>query len=209
VRLGEATGIVPAGRDFVFSGFPRWTPTAGRHVLLCRATVSGQVTEATREVTVGGAVTLVKPVLTTTPATLATPSAATGLTLMAAIARPDLQILPSDITYAPATPKPGDPLTITIVVRNLGDAAANGGKVVGVFQVDGAESSRREFPVTVAPKGMMTLVWPVATPAGKLLTTVGTASIANDSRADNNEARASASIAVTLVKPQVLFIPVK
>jgi hypothetical protein len=196
VRLGEATGNVPAGRDFVFTGFPRWTPAAGKHVLLCRATASGQVTEATREVTVGAPLTLVRQPLATvgTPVTLATPMGGMGLK-MEALARPDLQIMATDFSFAPALPKTGEPVTVTIVVRNMGTGAANGGTVLGILQIDGAESARREFPVTIAAKGLTTLVWPITTPAGTTLTAVARATIADDARADNNEARASTPVA--------------
>ena len=121
------------------------------------------------------------------------------------IATPDLQILPGDITFLPVSPKAGDPLTINITVRNIGNAVANGGTVRAILQVDGAESTRREFPVTIAASGMATLSWPVTTPSGKTLTAVGTAIIANDSRADNNQAQASTSVAVLkiLTTPRV------
>jgi hypothetical protein len=210
VRLGGASGDVPAGRDFVFSGFPRWTPTSGKHVLLCRATFGGQTTEATREVVVGAAMALVKPVLTTSqPMTLATPSVGGAMMMHMAVARPDLQIQSTDITFSPASPKGGDPLTMTIVVRNVGNADANGGIVLGVFQVDGAEAGRREFPVTVPAGGMTTLIWPVSTPSGRTLTTTATATVGNDSRADNNQATASIAIASVMryERPQVLILP--
>jgi hypothetical protein len=210
VRLGDATGDVPAGRDFIFSGYPRWTPAAGKHVLLCRATFGGQVTEATREVVVGTALTLVKPVLTAGQTmTLASPAAGGAMMMRAAITRPDLQIMPTDITFSPASPKAGDPLTMTIVVRNIGNADASGGTVLGVFQVDGSESARREFPVTVPAGGMTTLIWPVSTPSGKTLTTTATATVGNDSRADNNQATASIAVASVMryERPQVLILP--
>jgi uncharacterized repeat protein (TIGR01451 family) len=212
-RIGEASGDIAAGKDRVFTGYPRWTAAAGKHVLLCRANSGGQITEVTRELTVGATIALVKPLLTTTaiispgatvappPATVKLATPATNLALMAAIARPDLQILTSDISFSPAPPKPGEPLTITVVVRNLGDAAANGGTVTAVLQADGAEAGRRQFPVTIPAKGMTTLVWPLSAPAGKSFTTVATASIANDSRADNNQAQATSMIQVILSKP--------
>ena len=201
VRLGEATGDIGAGKDRVFTGFPRWTPAAGKHVLLCRATVAGQTTEATREITAAAMATLLVKPVRAPGATLVTPEIKTGgLMMMTVLERPDLQILPTDITYSPATPKAGDPLNITIVVRNIGTGAANGGAVVGVFQVDGKEAARREFPVTIGPNGMTTLVWPVTTPSGSALTAVATARVANDSRADNNEARASTSVMTLLMK---------
>src|SRR5439155_36169 len=63
VKIGEAGGDIVAGKDYVFTGFPGWTPAAGSHVLLCRATVSGQTVEATREITTALGVMLVKPFL--------------------------------------------------------------------------------------------------------------------------------------------------
>lgn len=213
-RLGEVSGTIAAGKDFVFSGFPKWTPASGQHKLLLRASAAGSITEATRDVAVGAGLVLVKPLLTNTtiiaaPSTGTSPKvdlrspAVTGMTLM--IATPDLQILPGDITFLPVSPKAGDPLTINITVRNIGNAVANGGTVRAILQVDGAESTRREFPVTIAASGMATLSWPVTTPSGKTLTAVGTAIIANDSRADNNQAQASTSVAVLkiLTTPRV------
>jgi len=199
VRIGEAAGDIAAGKDHVFTGFPRWTPAAGRHVLLCRVTVMGQTTEATRELTTALTTMVMKPILKT-PGTLATPelkgtigTGAVGGLMLAKFERPDLQIMPSDITYAPAMPKPNDALTITIVVRNVGTAAGSG-TVTGVLQVDGSEAARRDFPVTIAPGGMMSFVWPVTTPSGSTLMAVATASVANDAQPGNNEARASTSI---------------
>lgn len=208
VRLGEANGDIAAGKDRVFTGYPRWTPTAGKHVILCRASAGGQITEASREVTVGAGITLMKPLLTTTTMTTnptigMQTAAMSGMTLAIA-ARPDLQILAGDITFAPAAPKANDPLTVTIVVRNLGNALATGGMVTGVLQADGAEVARRQFPAAVAANGSMSLIWPVTTPSGKVLTAIATSAVANDSRADNNEGRASASIATIIIfQPQL------
>jgi hypothetical protein len=84
---------------------------------------------------------------------------------------------------------------MTIVVRNMGTGPANGGTVLGILQIDGAEAARREFPVTIAAKGVMTLMWPITTPTGATLTVAARATVANDARADNNEARASTSVA--------------
>jgi len=204
VRLGEASGDIEAGKDRIFTGFPRWTPTSGTHVLLCRATVSGQTTEVTREVNTLLTATLTKPLLKA-PTTLAVPEMKTsglktdGMLLSAKLALPDVQITSTDITYAPAMPKAGDALTITIMVRNLGIGAASG-TVTGVLQVDGAESTRRQFPISIAAGGMMSLVWPVTTPSGSTLNTIATASVANDTQPGNNEGRASASILRVLQK---------
>jgi hypothetical protein len=197
VKLGEATGDIEIGKDHIFTGFPRWTPAAGRHVLLCRATVMGQTTEVTREVTTGFTAVMVSPTIMKQPAILATPETKMaplgGTLMMARLERPDLQITPADITYAPAMPKAGDALTITIRVQNVGTATASG-TVTGVLQVDGAESARRDFPVSIGPGGMMSLVWPVTTPSGSTLMAVATASVANDAQPGNNEGRASTSI---------------
>ena len=198
VRLGEATGDVVAGKDRIFTGYPRWTPGAGKHVLLCRATVAGQTTEATREITTALTATLVKPMIKQ-PAILAAPEGLQTTMMVARIERPDLQILPADITYSPPSPKAGDALTITIMVRNIGTAAGNG-TVTGVLQVDGTEAARREFPVMIAPSGMTSLVWPVTTPSGSTLTAIATATATGDSRADNNEARASTSVLRLIMK---------
>ncbi|HYR53105.1 MAG TPA: CARDB domain-containing protein [Candidatus Dormibacteraeota bacterium] len=209
VKIGEATGDIVAGKDFIFTGFPRWTPAAGRHVLLCRATVLGQTTEATRDVTAGFTATLVAPTLMKQPGIVANPETKMaplgGTLMMATLARPDLQITPADITYAPAMPKAGDALTITIRVQNVGSAAASG-TVTGVLQVDGAESARREFPVSIAPGGMMSLMWPVTTPSGSTLMAVATASVANDAQPGNNEGRASTSI-LRMIEKQQLQLP--
>ena len=219
VKIGEAGGDIVAGKDYVFTGFPGWTPAAGSHVLLCRATVSGQTVEATREITTALGVMLVKPFLQqpmlvanpelkSDPGVIATSEVRAGGLMMAKLDRPDLQILPSDITYAPAMPKPNDPLTITIIVRNIGTAAGSG-TVTGVLQVDGSESTRREFPVNIAPGGMTSLMWQVTTPSGTSLTAIATASAANDSQPGNNEARASTSILRSIQKegPGQLVVP--
>jgi len=210
VKIGEATGDIVAGKDYIFTGFPRWTPGAGRHVLLCRATVLGQTTEVTRDVTAGLMATLVAPTLMKQPAILATPETKMaplgGTLMMAKFERPDLQITPADITYAPAMPKANEPVTITIRVQNVGTAAASG-TVTGVLQVDGAESARRDFPVSLAPGGMMSLMWPVTTPSGSTLTAVATASVANDAQPGNDEARASTSILRVIEKQQLQLPP--
>jgi hypothetical protein len=225
--IGAATGDVAAGKDFIFVGFPRWTAAAGTHTLLCRATAGAQITEATRTLTVGAAMALVKPVLTTqmtlNPGTtvlpppppppagtvrLAAPTANTAM-MMAVVLRPDLQIMTPDISFSPNPPKPKEPLTITVVVRNIGTGAANGGTVTAVLQVGGAEAARREFPVTIAANGLMTLTWPLTAPDGTSFTTIATANIANDSNPANNQAQASSAIQVMLMKPIQPYIQMK
>ena len=80
--------------------------------------------------------------------------------------------------------------------------------MLGILQVDGSESARREFPVTVPAVGMTTLIWPVSVPNGRTLTTTATAAVGNDPRADNNQATASTSIAQPVrERPQVLILP--
>ena len=80
---------------------------------------------------------------------------------------------------------------------------------MGVLQVDGSESTRREFPVNIAPGGMTSLMWQVTTPSGTSLTAIATASAANDSQPGNNEARASTSILRSIQKegPGQLVVP--
>ena len=124
---------------------------------------------------------------------------ASGMLMAAKLELPDVQITPSDITYAPAMPKVGDALTITIMVRNIGAGPASG-TVTGVLQVDGGEMARREFSVSIGPGGMMSLVWPVTTPSGSTLNAIATASVANDAQPGNNEGRASASILRSIEK---------
>jgi subtilase family serine protease len=126
-----------------------------------------------------------------------------------AIMNPDLQIIPSDITFLPGSPKAGDALTISILVRNVGTGAANGGTIQAILQVDGAEVTRRDFPATIAASGITSLTWPVTTPAGRTLTVIVTASIANDSRSDNNRAQNSAAIMQVLdrqISPYILQV---
>jgi hypothetical protein len=227
-RLGEVSGNVAAGKDYVFGGFPKWTAAAGAHKLLLRANAAGRIVEATRDVTVGGAaIMLAKPLLTTT--TLITPqtqtapqtqinptvgmraTAVTGMTLMM-VANPDLQVMPGDIAFLPLSPKAGDALTINMTVRNIGTGAANNATVRAILQVDGAESTRREFPVNLAASGMTMLSWPVTTPSGKVLTAVVQAIVTNDSRADNNQAQASTSVAIALqrqLSPMILQVQPK
>ena len=100
-------------------------------------------------------------------------------------------------------------LTNTVIVRNLGDGAANGGTVSAVLQVDGAEATRREFPVTIPAKGLTTLVWPLSAPNGKSFTTVATANIANDANAGNNQAQATSAIQVMLMRQVQPYIQMK
>jgi len=52
----------------------------------------------------------------------------------------------------------------------------------------------------VVPSGMTSLVWPVTTPSGSTLTAIATATATGDSRADNNEARASTSVLRLIMK---------
>jgi hypothetical protein len=226
--IGSSTGDIAAGKDYVFAGFPKWTAAAGTHVLLCRASSGAQITEATRNLTVGATVALVKPVLMTTmtlnPGTTVQPPppppppaatmklaspAVSNMAMMTVVLRPDLQILSSDISFSPNPPKPGEPLTITVIVRNLGDGAANGGTVSAVLQVDGAEATRREFPVTIPAKGLTTLVWPLSAPNGKSFTTVATANIANDANPGNNQAQATSAIQVMLMRQVQPYIQMK
>ncbi|HEU4764873.1 MAG TPA: CARDB domain-containing protein, partial [Candidatus Eisenbacteria bacterium] len=226
-RLGEVSGNIAAGKDFVFSGFPKWTAASGAHKLLLRASAGGRIVEATRDVAVGAAIMLAKPLLTTatlvTPTTQAPPpstqtpiaglrtTAVTGMTLMM-VANPDLQVGPGDIMFLPISPKAGDPLTISITVRNVGTGAANSATVRAILQADGTEVTRREFPVNLAASGMASLSWPVTTPSGKVLTAVVTAIVANDARADNNQAQATTSVAIALqrqLSPMILQVQPK
>jgi hypothetical protein len=139
---------------------------------------------------------------------LASP-AVNNVAMMTVILRPDLQILSSDISFSPNPPKATEPLTITIIVRNLGDGAANGGTVSAILQVDGAEATRREFPVTIPAKGLTTLVWPLSAPNGKSFTTVATANIANDANAGNNQAQATSAVQVMLMRQVQPYIQMK
>jgi len=228
-RLGEVSGTVPAGKDYVFSGLPKWTPASGAHTLLLRASAGTQIVEATRDVTVGAGIRLLNPAVTsitlqtapsagtggtggtTSPTVGLRTTAVTGMTLMA-ISNPDLQILPTDITFMPPTPKAGDALTINVTVRNVGTGPANNATVRVIFQVDGAENGRREFPVTIAASGMTSVSFPVTTPAGKVVTAVAAGIIANDLRADNNQAQASTAIALALqrqLNPMILQVQPK
>ena len=81
-----------------------------------------------------------------------------------------------------------------------------------ILQADGAEVTRREFPVNLAASGMTSLSWPVTTPSGKVLTAVVTAIVANDARADNNQAQATTSVAIALqrqLSPMILQVQPK
>jgi hypothetical protein len=216
VRLGGVTGEIAAGKDLVFTGFPKWTPTAGKHTILFRATVAGQITEASRDVTAGAGLALTRATLTspgtspgTAPAVGLRTGAASGLSLTGLTLRPDLQIGVGDITFSPMSPKPGDPLTINVVVHNVGNAAANGGSVHVVLQVDGSQSAANDFSVSIPAQGVTTLSWPVTTPSGKQLTALANASVANDGRADNNQAQATTSVGIVLIRPQMLLVPTR
>ncbi len=184
VLVGNASGDIAAGKDHVFT-LPRWTATAGSHKLLCHATAGISQVEATRDVTVGG--TGVKSL-----------AGSPGLGGLQG-AHPDLQILSSDIRFTPMTPRPGDQLTISVTVRNGGQAAASGGSVLLILQADGNESTRRQFPVAVAAGGAMTLSWIVTTPQGKLLSVDARATVSDDSNSSNDEARATTSTGVVLM----------
>ena len=90
--------------------------------------------------------------------------------------------------------------------------AANNATVRAILQADGAEVTRREFPVNLAASGMTSLSWPVTTPSGKVLTAVVTAIVANDARADNNQAQATTSVAIALqrqLSPMILQVQPK
>ncbi|HEX7077699.1 MAG TPA: CARDB domain-containing protein, partial [Candidatus Eisenbacteria bacterium] len=200
IRLGEATGDIAAGKDHVFP-LPRWTAAAGAHKILCRAILGAARAEATRDVSVGATAAIG----TISARTLtATPGMATLL-----VARPDLQILPTDIHFSPLTPKAGDALTISMTVRNGGSGAANGGSVLGILQVDGAEVTRRQFPVSIPAGGSTTLTWSVTTPSGKQLAVTAHATMSGDSNSGNDEARATTSVGVVLLLSPKLVMPTK
>ena len=198
IRLGSATGDIAAGKERIFT-FPKWKAVSGSHTFVCRVASGTLRTETTRNVSVG-AVAL--KMLTTTTATTATKA-----TLL--LAKPDLQILTTDIRFSPTSPRAGTTVTISITVRNIGKATATGGSVLGVLQVDGKEVARRQFAAALAAGGSTTLSWPVTTPTGKQLSVTATAKATNDARADNNVARGVASVAVTIPYVPRLVVPTK
>jgi hypothetical protein len=198
VRLGEDNADIAAGKDAVLSSFPHWKPTAGNHTLLCRASSGSQVVSATRDVSVSATALLVKglPMATTTFKT----GFATLLT-----AKPDLQILPGDIIFTPSMPRPGTAVTISITVRNVGAAAANGGTVLCILSADGSEVTRSQFPAALAAGGSTTLTWAVTAPSsGSQLAVNATASVADDAQPGNNTATAMASMGLLLIKQPLL-----
>jgi len=204
VRLGEATADIAAGRDAVLASFPHWKPTAGAHTLLCRASAGSAAVSATRDVSVSASALLVKGLQTPT-------GFKTGFSALLS-GKPDLQIMPGDITFTPTVPRQGTTVTVSITVRNVGAAAAAGGTVLCIFSADGGEVTRRQFDAAVAAGGSTTLSWPVATPSGRQVSVSATASVADDAQPGNNAATAMTSVGVLLIKqvqPGLLILPGK
>jgi len=206
VRLGEASADIGAGKEALLSAFPHWKPAVGGHTILVRATQGRQVVSATRDVSVGaGTGLLVKTfptagTLGTAGMTIKSGAVAGGGFPTLMVARPDLQIGPGDITFNPPSPSPNAAVTVSITVRNVGAAAASGGSVLAIFSADGAEVTRRQFPVELAAGAITTLSWPLTTPNAKQLSLSANATVSNDAQPANNQGTAAATVAVVLFR---------
>jgi len=94
-----------------------------------------------------------------------------------------------DIHFTPVNPRAGQPISFTVVVRNLGTAAAQGASVVFKLLVDGRQVAISQ-PVlfNIAGHGIFQASWSTSIPAGQHMQVVVFVIANGDVNPANNQA---------------------
>lgn len=130
---------------------------------------------------------------------------------------PDLSIVPSEITFSPSSPNPGDVVTITATIRNLGETGASN-VTVDIYDGDPASGGISLYNTTVPSIGgggflTLQIVGSFASGIHNIHLVVDKANSINESNKSNNTAMKTLQIGVgfidlSITRHDILFAPV-
>jgi hypothetical protein len=100
-------------------------------------------------------------------------------------ALPDLTITSSDILVDPSPPSPGEEVTVTAVVRNIGRADATSARANFYLYVNGTLTTRQSVADSVSMGGFTGFVWRFRMPRARQVLLSVTTGAANDGNNSN------------------------
>ena len=122
-------------------------------------------------------------------------------------ARPFVTVNPSEISYSPIAPAPGQPVLFSVTVRNAAEAAAPRVLLMLKLYADGRLVAMTQQPMqfSMQPRGGFRATWQAGMPLGRQVQLV--AALAADGDVNPNGKQASISLRTAPTPPRVLTNP--